>query len=79
VDFLSIDKEDDMQLARIPIHEVKAKLDHNEPLVFLDARRTEAWQASPLKLPKALRVPPSEVEQHLTRIPYNRPIVTYCS
>lgn len=68
-----------MQLARIPIDEVKARLDQNEALVFLDARRPEAWQRSTVQLPGALRVPPSEVEQCLTHIPYNRSIITYCS
>ncbi len=51
----------------------------NEDVVFLDTRSPEAWSRSNVKIPGALRVPADAVEQHLAKIPRDRPIITYCT
>ncbi|HXH13024.1 MAG TPA: rhodanese-like domain-containing protein [Alphaproteobacteria bacterium] len=68
-----------MQATKISVHEVKAKLDRGEPLVFLDSRSPKAWGESQEKMPGALRVPADEVERHLGEVPRDRPIITYCT
>jgi rhodanese-related sulfurtransferase len=62
--------------------QVKAKLDAGEPVTFLDDRSTKEWDASDVKIPGALRVPPAEVGRHLAQLgatPRDATIVTYCA
>ena len=62
--------------------QVKAKLDAGEPVTFLDDRSPKAWDASDVKLPGAVRVPPTEVERHLAEldaVPRDQTVVTYCT
>lgn len=63
----------------ITVNEVNQRMNRGESLVFLDDRNAQAWGASDLTLPGALRVPANEVEQHLPEIPRGRTIVTYCT
>jgi adenylyltransferase/sulfurtransferase len=59
--------------------QVKEKLDAGQRVTFLDNRSPKAWDASDVKIPGALRVPPAEVEQHLGEVPREGTIVTYCT
>lgn len=68
-----------MQATKISPHEVKARLDRGDALVFLDNRNPKAWDESKEKIPGAIRVPADQVEQHLHEIPRDRPIITYCT
>src|SRR3954465_10696247 len=71
-----------MEPSKLAPDQVKAKLDAGEPVTFLDDRSPGAWEASDVKLPGALRVPPGEVEQHLAEIeatPQGAPVVPSCS
>jgi len=68
-----------MEVTRVTVDEVKARMDRGEPVLFLDTRNPTAWNESNAKLPGALRVPADEVEQHLTEIPHGRAIITYCT
>jgi rhodanese-related sulfurtransferase len=68
-----------MQATKISPHEVKARLDRGDPLVFLDNRNAKAWSESSEQMPGAIRVPADEVEGHLQEIPRDRPIITYCT
>lgn len=68
-----------MQASKISAHEVKAKVDRGDPLVFIDARSPESWETSKVKLPGAIRVPADQVEHHLRDIPANRLIISYCT
>jgi hypothetical protein len=50
--------------------------------VFLDDLSPRAWDASDVKIPVALRVPPGEVEWHLTELgatPKGATVVTDCT
>jgi rhodanese-related sulfurtransferase len=68
-----------MEATKVSAHEVKARMDRGDPLVFIDARNAKAWAESPVKMPGAIRVPADEVDRHLHEIPHNRPIITYCT
>jgi rhodanese-related sulfurtransferase len=71
-----------MEPSKLTPDQVKAKLDAGEPVTFLDDRSPKAWDASDVKLPGALRVPPGEVEQHLAGFgttPKGATVVTYCT
>jgi rhodanese-related sulfurtransferase len=68
-----------MEATKISAHEVKAQMDRGDPMVFIDARSPQAWEASNAKLPGAIRVPVDAVDRHLRDIPHDRPIITYCT
>jgi rhodanese-related sulfurtransferase len=68
-----------MEATKISAHEVKARMDRGDLLVFIDARNAKAWDESPVKMPGAMRVPADEVDRHLREIPHNRPIISYCT
>lgn len=67
------------EIKRITIDEVKKKMDGGEPPLFIDTRNPHDWGESDLKLPGALRIHYSELEQHLDELPRDRLIVTYCT
>jgi rhodanese-related sulfurtransferase len=64
---------------RITINEVKKRMDRGEPILFIDTRNSHDWSESDVKLPGALRIHFSELEQHLAELPRDRLIVTYCT
>lgn len=68
-----------MEATRITVDEIQARLDRGEQFAFVDTRNPQAWGAAETKLPKAIRVPADEVEQHLSEIPRDRAVITYCT
>ena len=73
-------KEGDLEeLQRVTVGEVKKKMDKGEPILFIDTRNPHDWSESDVKLPGALRIHFSELEQHLDELPHDRLIVTYCT
>jgi len=68
-----------MEATRVTVDEVKQRLDRGESFTFVDTRNPKAWAEAPTKLPKAIRVPAEEVEQHLNEIPHDRTVITYCT
>jgi rhodanese-related sulfurtransferase len=66
-------------LSRITPDDLKRRLDAHEPIAILDTRAEDAWRASDVQIPSAMRVPPDDVRQHLSEIPRDRPVVTYCT
>jgi rhodanese-related sulfurtransferase len=67
---------DDM---RISVDEVHRRMNAGEQFVFVDTRNPQAWGESDVKLRGALRIPLADTQEHLTEIPRDRPIVTYCT
>jgi rhodanese-related sulfurtransferase len=59
--------------------EVKRRMDRGEPFAFVDARGLNEWRQSDSRLPGAIRLTASEVEQRLEEIPQGRTIIAYCS
>lgn len=54
-------------------------MENGEDFVFLDTRNPQAWAQSRVKLPEAIRVPLDQLEEHLSEIPKNTPVVAYCT
>jgi rhodanese-related sulfurtransferase len=59
--------------------EVKGRMDRGERFAFVDARGLNEWSKSDSRLPGAIRLTASEVEEHLKEIPQGRTIIAYCT
>ena len=68
-----------MEVTRVTVDEVRARMDRGERLAFIDTRNSQAWGESDTKLPGALRVPADEVAEHSAEIPRDRAVITYCT
>ena len=68
-----------MQTTRNTVDEVGERLNRGEPFAFVDTRNPTAWAESDQKLPGAIRVPADELEQHISEIPHDRAVITYCT
>jgi rhodanese-related sulfurtransferase len=68
-----------IEVGRVTPHEVEARIDRDEPILFIDARDEKEWTESNLKLPGAVRVEADRVGAHLHEIPPGRGIVPYCT
>lgn len=64
---------------RITAEEVLRRMHRGEPVTIVDTRSPEAWEKSDRKIRGAIRVPASELEQQIDRIPRSDPVVTYCT
>jgi hypothetical protein len=45
---------------RIDVGEVEARLQSGVPVTMLDVRNDKAWEANPVIIPGAIRVPPAD-------------------
>ena len=68
-----------MEATRITFDEVKERMDRGEQFAFVDTRNQQAWGEADQKLPHAIRVPADEVAAHLSEIPKDRAVITYCT
>jgi ArsR family transcriptional regulator len=68
-----------MEATRVTVDEVRERMDRGEQFTFVDTRNPQAWGESDVKLPGAIRVPAGELEQHLSEIPRDRAVITYCT
>jgi rhodanese-related sulfurtransferase len=68
-----------MEPTRVTVDEVRERMNRGEPFAFVDTRNPKAWGETDVKLPGAIRVPADEVERHLSEIPNDRAVVTYCT
>ena len=68
-----------MEATRVTVDEVKERLERGELFTFIDTRNPKAWAEADTKLPGALRITASDVEQHLDQIPRDRSVITYCT
>jgi rhodanese-related sulfurtransferase len=68
-----------IDVSRVSARDVEARIDRDEPILFIDAREEKAWAESNLKLPGAVRVEADRVRNHLHEIPRGRGIVPYCT
>lgn len=68
-----------MEATRVTIDEIKERMDRGEQFTFVDTRNPKAWSEAGTKLPSAVRVPADDVEQHLSEIPHDRTVITYCT
>jgi len=68
-----------IEVSRLTAQEVEARIDRDEPIVFIDSRNENEWVESNLKLPGAVRVEADRVRDHLHEIPRGRGLVPYCA
>ncbi len=71
--------DEQIDVARVTVDEVKARIDRGEPIAFIDARSVSSWGESDEQIRGSIRVPPDDVNAHLAEIPKDRSIVTYCT
>jgi hydroxyacylglutathione hydrolase len=64
---------------RITVDELKRRMDAGEDFTVIDVRNPQAWDQSDTMMPGAIRIPLDDFERHLSQIPKNRPVVTYCT
>lgn len=68
-----------LEATRVTADEVLARLDRDEPIAFVDARREDEWRQSEWKLPGAARLAPDGDDETLPLIRPGRSVVTYCT
>jgi rhodanese-related sulfurtransferase len=68
-----------VEATRVTVEEVKERMERGEQFAFVDTRNPQAWGEAETKLPGAIRVPADELEQHLSEIPRDRAVITYCT
>jgi len=64
---------------RITVDELKRRMEAGEDFVVIDVRNPQAWAESETMLPEAIRLPMDKLEENLSKIPKNRPVVAYCT
>ncbi len=63
------------EMEPLTIHELHSRLQADD-IVLIDVRPREEYEYE--HIPGAISVPISEIEQHLSTLPYDRQIVSYC-
>jgi rhodanese-related sulfurtransferase len=64
---------------RISVDELQKRMQAGEDFTIIDTRNPQAWAQSSEKLPEALRVPLDALDDNLSRIPKDKPVVAYCT
>ena len=64
---------------RITVDELRKRMEAGEDFVLIDTRNPQAWSQSDVKLPEAIRLPLDKLDENLSMIPKNKPIVLYCT
>jgi rhodanese-related sulfurtransferase len=68
-----------MEATRVTTEEIKERMQRGEQFTFVDTRNPQACGEADAKLPGAVRVPADEVDEHLSEIPRDRVVITYCT
>jgi rhodanese-related sulfurtransferase len=68
-----------LRSARVTPEQLKAMMDADTHVVIVDLRNTIDYQSEPGRIPRALRIPPDELETRYDEIPVDREIILYCS
>jgi rhodanese-related sulfurtransferase len=64
---------------RITVDEVRERMESGEDFGFIDTRNPQAWSQSDVKLPEAIRLPLDNLDENLSKIPKDKPVVAYCT
>jgi rhodanese-related sulfurtransferase len=64
---------------RITVAELKKRMEAGEDFTVIDTRNPQAWAQSDEMVPEAMRVPLHNLDENISTIPKNRPIVAYCT
>jgi rhodanese-related sulfurtransferase len=66
-------------MQKVPVEDVKRRLDAGDPLIFIDARSEASWSSSDVQVPGSIRVPPERADEFVAAVPPEATIVTYCT
>jgi rhodanese-related sulfurtransferase len=64
---------------RISVDELRRRMESGEQFTFVDTRNPQAWAESSEKLPDAIRLLVNALDQNISRLPKDKPIVIYCT
>jgi rhodanese-related sulfurtransferase len=64
---------------RITVDELRKRMEAGEDFTVIDTRNPQAWEQSSEKLPDAIRIPVDALDQNISRIPKDKPVVAYCT
>jgi rhodanese-related sulfurtransferase len=64
---------------RITVDDFRKRMEKGEDFVVIDTRNPQEWAGSDVKISEAIRVPTDNIDQALSGIPKDKPIVTYCT
>lgn len=64
-------------MTKVDIDEVKERLNRGDGITVVDSRSAAAWSDSDIKAAGAIRVPPDDVEEHISGMSRDDYIVTY--
>jgi rhodanese-related sulfurtransferase len=64
---------------RITVEEFRKRMEDGEDFTIIDTRNPQAWSQSDERLPDAIGVPLDTLDENLSEIPKNKPIVAYCT
>jgi len=64
---------------RITVEELKRRMEAGEDFTVIDVRNPQAWAESDTQIPEAIPVPSDELDESLSTIPKDRPVVAYCT
>ncbi len=64
---------------RITVAELKKRMEAGEDFAVIDTRNPQVWAQSDEMVPEAIRVPLDNLDENISSIPKNKPIVAYCT
>jgi rhodanese-related sulfurtransferase len=67
------------QNLRITVDELRKRMEAGEDFTVIDTRNPQAWEQSSEKLPDAIRIPVDALDQNISRVPKDKPVVAYCT
>jgi membrane protein DedA with SNARE-associated domain/rhodanese-related sulfurtransferase len=68
-----------LRMAQIEVGDLFKKMGTPPPPLIIDVRSATAIQLEPRRIPGALHIPLTEVQQHLGDLPRDRDIISYCT
>jgi rhodanese-related sulfurtransferase len=64
---------------RITVQELKKRMAAGEDFTVIDVRNPNAWAEANTVIPGAIRLSSDKIEESLSKIPKNKPVVAYCT
>ena len=64
---------------RITPDQLKRRMEAGEDFTIIDVRNPNAWAQSDTMIPGAIRLLPDKLQENLSRITKNKPVVVYCT
>jgi rhodanese-related sulfurtransferase len=64
---------------RITVDDLRKRMEKGEDFVVIDTRNPQEWAKSDVKIPEAIRVSADKIDEVLSHIPKDKPIVAYCT